>query len=118
MKSLFSNISNINIPKDVREKEHFYNTIFYLTCVLFSDNNLNVYSELLTSEGRIDMMIESSNDIFIIEFKCNQSADMAIKQIKAKNYVDRFIIKEKPIKFIGINFESDKRNIGECVIEE
>jgi len=118
IKSLFSNIANINIPKDIREKEHFYNTIFYLTFVLLSDNNLNVYSELLTSEGRIDMVVETDSNIFIIEFKCNQDADTAIEQIRDKNYADRFVIKNKKITLIGINFDSDKRNIGEVKIVE
>lgn len=117
MKSLFANIANINIPKEIEEKEHFYHTIFYLTGVLFSDNNLGVYSELLTSEGRIDMLVETYENIFIIEFKCNQDAQKAIKQIKERNYKDRFQIKEKEIVLIGINFDTEKRNIGEYIID-
>ncbi|MCK8828514.1 ATP-binding protein [Natroniella acetigena] len=116
MKSLFSNISNINISSDVKEREDFYHTIFYLTSVLFSDNNLDVSSELLTSEGRIDMVVETAKNVFIIEFKCNQSADDAINQIKKRNYKDKYIIKEKDIVLIGINFSTEKRNISEVEI--
>ncbi len=117
MKSLFSNISNINIPSNTKEREDFYHTIFYLTAVLFSDNNLGVQSELLTSEGRIDMLVETNEEVFIIEFKCNQSASDAIRQIKNKNYKDKFIIKEKEIILIGINFSTEERNIKEVEIE-
>ena len=117
MKSLFANISNINIPKDVKEREHFYHTIFYLTGVLFSDNNLNIYSELLTSEGRIDMVVESEENFFIIEFKCNQSAADAIEQIEERNYKDKYKIKEKEIVLIGINFDTKERNIKDYLIK-
>lgn len=55
----------------------------------------NVYSELLTSEGRIDMLVETEENIFIIEFKCNQSAEKAIQQIKEKNYADKYKLEKK-----------------------
>ncbi|MFW6017058.1 MAG: PD-(D/E)XK nuclease domain-containing protein, partial [bacterium] len=97
MKSLFAGIANINIPKSLEEREHYYHSIFYLTGMLFSDNHLNVYSELLTSEGRIDMLVETEKSIFIIEFKCNQSTEKAVEQIKEKNYADKFKIKGKEI---------------------
>jgi len=113
MKSLFANIANINIPKTLEEREHYYHSIFYLVGVLFSDNHLNVYSELLTSEGRIDTLVETEENIFIIEFKCNQSAEKAIEQIKDKNYADKFKLKGKEIVLIGINFDTEKRNVSE-----
>jgi hypothetical protein len=113
MKSLFASIANINIPKTLEEREHYYHSIFYLVGVLFSDNHLNVYSELLTSEGRIDMLVETEKNIFIIEFKCNQSVEEAIEQIKDKNYADKFKLKGKEIVLIGINFDTEKKNVGE-----
>ncbi|MFW6306179.1 MAG: AAA family ATPase [Bacillota bacterium] len=118
MKSLFASIANINIPKSLEEREHYYHSIFYLAGVLFSDNNLNVYSEILTSEGRIDMLVETEENIFIIEFKCNQSAEKAVKQIADKNYADKFKIKEKEIVLIGINFNTEMRNISEFVVRK
>ncbi len=118
MKSLFASIANINIPKAVEEREHFYHTIFYLTGVLLTDNNLKVESELLTSEGRIDMVVETVDSIFIIEFKCNQDAERAIGQIKEKNYIDKFRIKEKEIVLVGINFDSEQRNVKDFIIED
>ncbi|AZO94319.1 ATP-binding protein [Halocella sp. SP3-1] len=113
MKSLFASIANINIPKSLEEREHYYHSIFYMVGVLFSDNNLNVYSELLTSEGRIDMLVKTEENIFIIEFKCNQSAEKAVEQIKEKDYADKFKIEEKEVVLIGINFDTEKRNVSE-----
>jgi hypothetical protein len=118
MKSLFANIANINIPKSLENREHFYHTIFYLTGILLTDNNLGVNSEILTSEGRIDMLVETETDIFIIEFKCNQDAEKAIKQIKDKNYSEKYKIREKEIIQIGIKFDSNKRNIEDYIIKD
>lgn len=115
-RSLFANIANINIPSNIKEKEHFYHTIFYLTMVLAGDDNLQVYSELLTATGRIDMCMETKESVFIIEFKCNQSAAAAIKQAEEKRYADRYLLKEKDIILMGINFDSAKRSIGEALV--
>ena len=117
MKSLFARIANINIPRGVKEREHFYHTIFYLTAVLFSDNKLAVYSELLTSEGRIDMVVETKDDIFIIEFKCDQSAQKAIEQIEGRNYRDKYVVEEKEVIIMGINFDTERRNIAEIKVD-
>ena len=117
MRSLFASIANINIPKSLQERELYYHTIFYLTGVLFSDDNLHVYSELLTSEGRIDMVVETDEIIYIIEFKCNQSAKEAIEQIKEKNYSDRFKMKDKRLILLGVNFDTEKRSVGEIEVE-
>ncbi|MFW6269218.1 MAG: AAA family ATPase [Bacillota bacterium] len=118
MKSLFAGLANINIPKSLQDREHYYHSIFYLTGILFSDSNLGVYSELLTAEGRIDMLVETDENVFIIEFKCNQSAEKAVEQIKEKNYADKFKVEGKEIVLMGISFATEDRNLGNYIIEE
>ena len=118
IKSVFAGLVNINIPKSLQDREAYYNSIFYLVVNLLTDNNLNVYSEALTSEGRIDSIVETENNIYIIEFKANQTAEKALQQIKDKNYADRFKIKDKELVLVGINFDTEKRNIKDIKIEE
>jgi len=118
MKSIFAGLVNINIPKSLQDREAYYNSLFYLITTLLTDNNLNVYSEVLTSEGRIDSIIETDTNIYIIEFKANQDAEIALQQIKDKNYAERFKIKDKGIILIGTNFDTEKRNIKDIKIEE
>jgi hypothetical protein len=74
--------------------------------------------EILTSDGRIDMVVRTRDKIYIMEFKCNQSAEKAIKQIKDK-YLSYFIPQSsaKQLYIIGINFDSDSRNISEYKYE-
>lgn len=118
LKSLFASIANVNIPSGLTERESYYHTIFYLTAELLADTELKIDSELLSSEGRIDMVVESPENVFIIEFKANQNAERALQQIKDKNYADRFKIKDKELVLIGINFDTEKRNIDEIKIEK
>jgi hypothetical protein len=118
MKSIFASLANINIPKSLQGREAYYNSIFYLTATLLTDNNFNVYSEILTSEGRIDMTVETETNIFIIEFKCNQAADKALAQIKNKNYAESLKLKDKEIILIGINFDTEIKNIEDIKIEK
>ncbi|MBF0200027.1 MAG: PD-(D/E)XK nuclease domain-containing protein [Desulfamplus sp.] len=49
--------------------------------------------------------------IYIIEFKCNQSSGAAIKQIRDKNYADSYLQRGKTIHLMGINFDTEERNI-------
>jgi ATP-dependent exoDNAse (exonuclease V) beta subunit len=74
--------------------------------------------ELLTSDGRIDMVVKLKDKIYIMEFKCNQNAEKAINQIKDK-YVSRFTshVSQKQLYLVGINFDTDSRNISEYKYE-
>ncbi len=58
-------------------------------------------------------MAQFPEHIFIIEFKCNQSADVALKHIQAKQYAEKYRGSGKPIVAIGINFNREARNLEE-----
>ncbi|MFP4198706.1 MAG: PD-(D/E)XK nuclease domain-containing protein, partial [Halanaerobium sp.] len=118
LKSLFASIANLNIPAAVSERESYYHTMFYLTAELLADRELKIDSELLTARGRIDMVVESKDKVFIIEFKANQSAEKAVAQIKEKAYADKYKLQDKQIILIGINFSTEKKNISEHLIEK
>ena len=111
MKSLFESIANLNIPSKQSERESYYHTIFYLTTELLADRELKIDSELLTARGRIDMVIESEDKVYIIEFKANQSVKNALAQIKEKRYAEKYKLKDKEINLIAINFSIEKKNI-------
>ncbi len=73
--------------------------------------------EYKTSRGRIDAIVQTSSNIYIFEFNLNQSAQVALAQIKDKSYMERFLTYNKPITLIGINFNSEIRNIDDHIIE-
>jgi len=105
--SIFGSIPyTLNTQRD----EAYFHTIFYL---MVSASGADAKSEVLTARGRIDLVVEFHDKIFIIEFKCNQSADKAIKQIHDKGYAEKYKQTGKKLFLIGVNFSSEKRNVAE-----
>ncbi len=73
----------------------------------------DIIAEEPTKTGRIDAILKCSKYIYIIEFKFNQSADEAIRQIKTKKYWEKYKESGKTICLVGINFSTDKNNIAQ-----
>ena len=110
MRAIFASIPyTLNAKRD----EAYFHTIFYL---MLSASGVDAESEVLTSEGRIDLAVEFEDCVYIFEFKCNQSADAAIAQIQEKGYADKYRQKEKQIVSVGINFDMESRNVSEWKI--
>ena len=105
-----------SIPYDLETKrdEAYFHTVFYL---MVCASGLDAQSQVLTCRGRIDLKMEFADKVFIVEFKCNQSANAAIKQIREKGYADQFKQSGKKIILMGINFDSEKHNISDWKIE-
>ncbi len=101
-----------SIPYTLESKrdEAYFHTAFFL---IVSASGVNARSEVLTCAGRIDLVMEFSDKVFIIEFKCNQNAEAAIRQIRERGYADRYSQSGKKIFLIGINFDTEKRNVAE-----
>ncbi len=110
-KTIFAGIS-YSVGSKINEAN--FHTLFYL---MINAGGTPADMELLTCEGRIDMVVEMKDKIYIVEFKCNLSAEQAIEQIKEKNYAHRFLSKGKEIILLGINFDMKKRNIAEWKVE-
>lgn len=72
--------------------------------------------EIHTPKGRVDIVLLTKTNLYLIELKLNQDAQTAMQQINLKNYRQRFALSEKPIK-VGVNFDGKTRNITDWVIE-
>jgi hypothetical protein len=89
--------------------EAYYHSIVYLVLKLLG---FSILAEPLTSQGRIDAVLELPDKIYILEFKMS-SAQLALEQIKARGYAQPYRASGKPIVLIGIAFDKEKRTIGE-----
>ncbi len=94
--------------------EAWFHTLFYL---MVSASGAQVQSEILTSRGRIDLVVMFADKIWIMEFKCNQSAEAGLKQIHEKGYADRFKGLGKKLVLMGIGFDSRKRCVSGWRVE-
>lgn len=89
---------------DEREKERYFQYTFYLILRMIS--SYTIFIEKEQSEGRVDCIVETTNDVYIFEFKLDGSADAAIQQIKDKGYAREYEASPKHIHLIGCNFSS------------
>lgn len=77
-----------------------------------------VKAEDRTNNGRIDAMVETASQVFIFEFKLNNTAENALAQIEHKEYHKKYQLKDKPIVMVGVEFDKDKRTIAQWVSKE
>ncbi len=87
--------------------------MFYLVMKLIG---FEIETEILTIDGRIDAVVKTDDHIYIIEFKINQAAKTAIKQIRDKKYADKYKSDSRKTKLLGINFDTDKKKIDDYII--
>ena len=73
--------------------------------------------EVKTHDGRMDMVVDVPNDIYIVEFKLDRPAVEAMDQIKGKEYAGKYALSGKRITLVGISFSSEKRTIVEELVE-
>ena len=96
------------IPYDVHKKqESTFQGIFFSVFRL-----LGVYieAESETNDGRIDAVVQTPKAIYIFEFKLDNDPT-ALSQIKEKEYFKKYLLDERDIYIIGVNFDSVKGNL-------
>ncbi len=100
---------------NVTNYEGHYQQMLYIVFSLLTDYLVDV--EVHTPKGRVDIVLLTRTDLYILELKLNQTAQAAMQQINLKNYRQRFALSGKPITKVGINFDSTQGNITDWVIE-
>lgn len=90
------------------KKETYFKRLFY---IVFSFMNVQIYTEVMNSEGRMDAIMYLGDNIYIIEAKLDASAEAALKQIEEKGYATRFAGSGKSVVRLGLNFSSKTRTI-------
>ncbi len=84
--------------------------------IVFKMFGFYVQTERHTSNGRMDVVMQTSDYIYIIELKLDGTADEALKQIEDKQYASPFAMDERKIIKIGATFGSESRKIDEWKI--
>ena len=104
-----------DIPYELaRDREVHYQNILY---IIFKLMGFYVQVEYHTSRGRIDLVLQTQDYVYIMEFKLNGSADEALAQIREKGYDAPFAKDSRTIYRIGVNFSDELRNIQEVKVE-
>ena len=95
---------------DNANSEGHYQQLLY---VIFSLFGRYVEVEVHTPTGRVDIVMKTDKALYLFELKLNMSAQAAINQIDLKDYSSQFALSGLPIVKVGINFDPERRTIGD-----
>ena len=93
---------------------YIQNTLY----VIFRMMGFYVEVERHTTNGRMDIVIQTPQYIYIIELKIDQTAAVALQQIEDRGYANAFAGDTRKLFKIGINFSSEKRLIDDWKIKD
>ncbi len=96
--------------------EGHYQQMFYIIFALLTSYSIQV--EAHTPKGRVDVVIEAQNHVYVIEMKFNKTAAEALAQINSRHYAEAYAMKGKQVVKAGLNFSvKDEESTLEWVIE-
>jgi hypothetical protein len=113
--TLFADLSYNLYEPDPRRSERFYHSVIHL---MFKYLGVHVQSEVHTSLGRADSVVETGTHIYVFEFKYNKSGKTAFDQIIKNGYADKYRASGKNVMGIGVNFSEKKKTITGWVVKD
>ncbi len=108
-KSLFASLPYSAKTDDTVIEQNFQNVIYIVFILMGQFVNVEQHYSL----GRVDCVVQADNYIYLFEFKRDRSADEALAQIEEKKYAAPFASDKRKIFKIGVNFDSNEKNINE-----
>lgn len=97
------------------DTEIHYQDLVYIVSRLVG---LEADVERVTSYGRIDMIINGPQAVYIIEFKLDKSPEVALRQIEEKQYDLPYRAIGKPIVEVGVNISTATRTLESWMIKK
>nr|MCR5403747.1 ATP-binding protein [Butyrivibrio sp.] len=94
--------------------EHYFQSVIYITMTLLGKYTV---CEMHTNTGRIDCTVETKDYVYIFEFKRDDSAEAALKQINDMHYADPWMADRRKVYKIGVNFDSETRQLQDWKVE-
>ena len=97
--------------------EGYFHAILY---IITSYMSMSVKAEVQNNKGRIDLIAEVKDFIYLMEFKLDGTSENAIEQIKNREYAAVYKNSEKTVFLVGVNFSREERNVEswECEVWE
>ena len=96
-----------------KAEKYFQNTLF----VFFRLMGFYVDVERHTTNGRMDILVQTPQYIYIFELKIDKTAQEALQQIEEKGYARPFANDPRQLFKIGVNFSTKSKLIDDWKIE-
>lgn len=98
----------------IKEAESYYHSLIYL---VFFYLGQYTQAEVNDSTGRIDCVVQTRTHIYIIEFKLDKSAEIALQQVRDKDYAGAYRTDPRQKVLVGINFSSKHKTVDGWLLE-
>ncbi len=93
---------------------YFHNAV----ALVFKMVGFYTETERHTSDGRMDMVVQTADYIYLFEFKLDKSVEEALEQIEEREYALPFAHDPRKLYKIGVNFSSETRRIESWKVVE
>ena len=93
---------------------YFHNAV----ALIFKMVGFYTETERHTSDGRMDMVVQTADYIYLFEFKLDKSVEEALAQIEERQYAAPFAHDPRKLYKIGVNFSSETRKIQDWKVLE
>lgn len=105
-----------SLPYDLwqNENERFYHALIHLTFTLLG---VYVQSEVHTSRGRCDALVQTQRYVYAFEFKLDKTAEEALQQINKKGYLTPYKHSGKTLVAVGVNFSTTLKAVDSWQVE-
>ena len=101
------------MPYDVLLKdENNFHLLFFSIFMLLG---ISIEAESRTNEGRIDAVASNEGFVFVFEFKLDKTKELALDQIKDRDYFRRYLNSGKKIFLVGVNFDMERGQIQDWI---
>ena len=115
LKLLQAYLLTVPYCNNANTERHYQQMHYIILSLLGQFNGLDV--EVHTPTGRVDMVMQTQTKLYLFELKLNKSAEAALHQIDLHDYASKFALCGLPVVKVGINFDSEKRTLGDWKIE-
>ncbi len=95
--------------------EHYFQTVIYL---VFKMLGQFTRCEVHSSNGRADCIVETDKYVYLFEFKRDDTAEAALRQIEEKGYTLSYAADPRTLYEIGVAFDSQKRTLSDWKVKE
>ena len=116
-KSLFAKLPYTTMGSEKLDaviEQNFQNVIYIVFILLGQYAQVEQHSAF----GRADCIVQNKNCVYIFEFKRDDSAENALKQIEEKKYTEQFSGDKRRLFKVGVSFSTQERSIAEWKVVE
>ena len=114
LKQLQAYLLTIPYTDNTRYEGHYQQVLY----IIFNLMGLYCDVEVHTARGRVDLVMRSKTDLYLIETKLGDSAEAAMRQIDLKDYASRFSTCGLPLTKVAITFDCATRTLSDWRIEQ